>query len=375
VKKILIICFTDLKSDPRPNRQIRFLKNNYQVTAMGLQPPGIENVKFISVSVRKPTYFEKILKRFLLLIRAFERYYWVQIKVYKYHLPKDFKFDLIVANDIDTLPLAHKISHGAKVLFDAHEYSPKEFENDLKWRIFFGGYRDYLCKKYIPKCQAMTTVCDGLAEEYFRNYRTRPRVITNASDFVELSPQPVSNENIKLIHHGGAIRARKIDKMIEIMDHLDERFHLYFMLVPSEPDYYESLRLQAAEKTRIHFLPPVAMAGISQHINQFDVGIYLLEPNSFNNRYALPNKIFEFIQARLAIAIGPSPEMLNIVRKYDLGVAAENFTPQALAKTLKTLTINKINYYKSQAHNHARALSSEENGKTLKGIVSQVIGF
>jgi hypothetical protein len=341
---------------------------------MGLQPPGLENVEFISVSVRKPTYFEKFLKRFLLLIKAFEKYYWFQLKVFKYHLPKDFKNDLIIANDIDVLPLACKLSHRAKVLFDAHEYSPKEFGNDAKWEKKFGSYKDYLCKNYIPKCHIMTTVCEGLAEEYYTTYGKKPHVITNASDFIELSPQPVSNERIKLIHHGGAIRARKIEKMIEIMDWLDERFHLFFMLVPSEPDYYESLMRLATEKPRIHFLPPVEMGNISKFINQFDIGLYRLEPNSFNNRFALPNKIFEFIQARLAIVIGPSPEMGEMVKKYDVGVVAKTFEPKELADSIRTLTKERIEYYKNMSHKFARELSADENREKLGRLVSEMIG-
>jgi thiol-disulfide isomerase/thioredoxin len=375
VKKVLIICFTDLKSDPRPNRQIRFLKNNYLVTAMGLKSPDIENVDFVSVNRRKTPYIEKFIKFLLLIGKAFETFYWRQLKIYQYEFPEDRKFDLIIANDIDTLPLALKLAYGAKVLFDAHEYSPKEFEDDFGWELLYGGYKHYLCKKYIPKCDAMVTVCDGLAAEYYRNYGKKPHVITNATDFIDLSPQPVSYENVKLVHHGIAVRTRKIEKMIEVMDYVDARFHFFLILVPKDPEYYKKLEILAKKNSRIHFLPPVEMKNISEYINQFDVGIYLLEPNSFNNRFALPNKIFEFVQARLAIAIGPSPEMADIVKKYDLGVAADDFSSQALANSLQTLTINKLNYYKGQAHRHAREMSSEGNAKALKGIVSQLIGI
>ena len=41
-------------------------------------------------------------------------------------------FDLIIANDIESLPLAFEIDPQARVLFDAHEYAPRHFED--KWR-------------------------------------------------------------------------------------------------------------------------------------------------------------------------------------------------------------------------------------------------
>ena len=40
------------------------------------------------------------------------------------------------------------------------------------------------------------------------------------------------------------------------------------------------------------------VATIVRTINQFDLGVYLLPPVNFNSAHALPNKFFEFIQAR-----------------------------------------------------------------------------
>ena len=57
--------------------------------------------------------------------------------------------------------------------------------------------------------------------------------------------------------------------------------------------------------------------------NQYDVGVFLL-PASFPNQvHVLPNKLFDYIQARLAVAIGPSHEMAEVVRD---GTAASSRT-------------------------------------------------
>ena len=89
--------------------------------------------------------------------------------------------------------------------------------------------------------------------------------------------------------------------------------------------------------------------------------MYLLPPTSFNTQHALPNKFFEFIQPRLAIAIGPSPEMAKIVEAHDCGVVARDFEPKSLANCLLKLDYNKINHYKCQSHRIARKLSAEQN--------------
>ena len=43
MKKLLVISFTDLKKDPRVRRQIAFLKDFYEISAIGLSDPEIEN--------------------------------------------------------------------------------------------------------------------------------------------------------------------------------------------------------------------------------------------------------------------------------------------------------------------------------------------
>jgi hypothetical protein len=47
MKTILIISFTDLGRDPRVNRQIRFLKDDYNIIAAGTVEPAIDIVRYI----------------------------------------------------------------------------------------------------------------------------------------------------------------------------------------------------------------------------------------------------------------------------------------------------------------------------------------
>ena len=115
------------------------------------------------------------------------------------------------------------------------------------------------------------------------------------------------------------------------------------------------------------------MRELPRFLNQFDVGVDILAPTSFNNRYALPNKFFDFVQARLALAIGPSPEMTRLVEQHDLGVVAKDFTPAALAESLNRLGRAEIDGYKQHAHRVARRLSYETSRARLLGLVDQVL--
>jgi hypothetical protein len=108
-------------------------------------------------------------------------------------------------------------------------------------------------------------------------------------------------------------------------------------------------------------------------INAYDVGIYLLPPVNFNSEHTLPNKFFDFIQARLAIAVGPSPEMSRIVKEFDIGVVANDFTASSLAAKLKPLTDSDIRRFKENTAQAAERHSAQANRELMLRLVDHLI--
>ena len=375
-KSILIISFTNLKNDPRVFRQIFNLNSSdYKIFALGLEDPQIKGVTFLKV-IKNENLLKKIFNAVLLLFGIYEFYYWNQ-KVIKLCLKitKDINADLIIANDLDSLPLASKLKSQwkSKMIFDAHEYSPKEHDDKFIWRLLFQKLNIYLLKKYTSFVDKMITVCDGIAEEYFNNFGIRPIVVNNATEYFDIKLKEVTSNKIKLIHHGGSIVSRKIENMIYMMDYLDERFSLDLMLVPTHNQYHKMLLQMVDKRTNVKIINPVPMKDIVSFISNYDIGLYILEPTNFNNGMALPNKIFEFIQARLAVAIGPSPEMKSLIQKLNIGIISDDFSPKSLAVKLNQLNKDQINNYKRNSNTAARFINSDENIKILKNIVNELI--
>lgn len=364
---ILVISFSDLARDPRVNRQVRTLAKKYIVAFAGFGTCDIPSVKFVKLEQFPTSRLYKAKKAFSLLGRHHEKFYWSQAPVRSaLEKLKGSRFNMIVANDIDSLPLALEIAEGAPVYFDAHEYHPREFEDRASWRLLQQPYKEYLCAHYLRKVQTMTTVCQGIADEYNKEYGVRAAVVLNAPDYLELMPSPVEEGRIRLIHHGAAIPSRSLETMIDMFAHLDNRFSLDFMLMPSNIAYLNRLRKRAEQYPAIRFIEPVPMNKIVKFINDYDLGVYILPSSSFNNQHALPNKFFEFIQARLGIAIGPSPEMAKIVINHQLGVVANSFSAADLADALNNLTMNDIRAFKRYASEAAKIFSYECNeGKIL----------
>ena len=282
-------------------------------------------------------------------------------------------FALIVANDIDTLPLALMYRGQAKVLFDAHEYSPKQFENRFLWRFFLRKYIEHLCRTRIPQIDAMTTVGPALAEAYASEFGIRPAVVLNTPQYHSISYVPRHDDVIRMVHHGGAIQYRRLETMIDAMTELDERYRLDLMLIPSDPVYLAELKRRASSDPRIAFVPPVAPDEIVERISNYDVGLYTLAPYSFNARYALPNKFFDFLQARLCVVIGPSPEMTGFVSQYSCGIVASDFTSQALAAALNMLDRQQVEACRRAAEFAATELCYERSVEVLQDTVCTLL--
>ena len=375
MKRLLIVSFSNLSVDPRVNRQIRLLRQHYRVTAAGYADPKVPDVEFVEIPRSARSLTGKVMAVVMLKTGLFERFYWSTATVVNARRAlADRSFELVLANEIDTLPLALSLRPTLGVVLDAHEYSPRELEDRWRWRFLFRRYIEYLCKQYIPQVDEMVTVCDGIAEEYARNFGVRPTVVYNAPELAALTPRPAAGDVIRLVHHGAAIPSRRLESMIQMMAYLDERFSLDFYLVPTDPKYLDRLRRAAAADARIQFLAPVPMAQLPNVMNSYDVGLYILEPNSFNNRHALPNKFFDFIQGRIAVAIGPSPEMARLVHRYDCGLVAKDFTPRSMASELSRLTSTRLDHYKHQADAAARVLCYENTSKALLQVLSAATG-
>jgi hypothetical protein len=358
---VLIISLSDLKNDPRVYRQIDLLKDYYEVSALGLTNPDIDNVKFYKIEINN-SLFSRLFSFIYKFTGSFEKFekFWIKnkIKIANNDL-FDVKFDFILANEIDSLPVAFKLINGNYVLIDLHEYAPLEFEDKFLWNLLHKKFVNHQCNKYLMKANRISTVCDGIADEYFKNYGVKPEVITNAKNYCNLKPVINSSGKIKMLHHGAAISSRKIELMIETMNYLDDKYELDLMLVPTQIKYYNKIKSLIYDKRNIRLIDSVPMNKIIVTINKYDIGLFLLPPVNFNYRLALPNKLFEFIQARLAIAIGPSPEMASIVRKFDLGMISDSFKPEDFAREIKKLTYEKILFYKNNCDKCAFELSYE----------------
>ncbi|HEX6226131.1 MAG TPA: hypothetical protein VFZ52_17050 [Chryseolinea sp.] len=380
MKRVLVLVLSNLKHDARVRRQIFAIKDTYKTSVVCFGGDASPDYDLKVIKPTNLTFFRKAVASIFLLLKFHKiahrilHDYSAVIKTFP-----NPQFDLIIANDVETLPLAFQFPGKPKVIFDAHEYAPRHFEDKKMWRIFFQDFNTWLCRKYIPKVHGMTTVGKGLASEYERNFHVSPTVITNANNYFNVQPGKTEKDKIRLVHHGIATPSRKLELMFDMMTLLDDRFTLDLILLTpgfassNTRRYLDELRSRANQDSRIKIIPPVKSNEVVDAIRRYDMGIFLLPPVNFNYENTLPNKLFDFIQARLGVAIGPTPEMAEIVNNYKIGVVSENFTPQSLAAKLITLTQADIETFKHNANRAAADLNAEVNAEKIKAMISGIL--
>ena len=369
--KILIIAYPDLSKDPRPYRQIKSLSKEHEVYTVGAGSSGLENFFY---KLKKHNFLYNFFRLILLKIGLHNWYYW---DIYKLNIQKqlsNLSFDLIIAHEIQLVPLALKIGNNqTPVILDAHEYSPKNFDDSFIWRFFIKKYYTNLCKENISKLNNIITVSPGIVNAFHKNFNIKPILITNACEYKNhLNPIQPKIDKIKIIHHGIMSTSRSLHLLVDMMKYLDNnKYELNFMLTSTFYGKFFLKKLKRrARGLNINFLEPINRLNLIDFCNDYDIGVHFVPPTNFNLKYGLGNKFFEFIQSRLVVVIGPDIEMSKYVNKYKVGVISKDWTAHSLADSINLLDHEKIIFHKNQSHKYAKDLSCEENDKIFLKLIN-----
>ncbi|MFK5646659.1 glycosyltransferase [Ornithinimicrobium sp. LYQ121] len=361
--RVLVLSFSPIASDARVLRQVRHLSREFDVVTCGFGPAPAG----VTAHLRVPDAAQNRLDGRLITAHGYRTAYRAQagVRWVRRHLTPDGA-DVILANDLDAVPLALSLRPRGGVHADLHEYFPRLHEEHAAWMRRIAPYQEWLCRRFLPRCAAVTTVSGRIAEEYAEQFGVEVGVVTNASPYADLAPLPVGSP-MRLVHSGACLRNRDLHVLVDAVDAAvaegaDLTLDLY--LTPNDPAYLQQLREQASRTggaVTVH--DPVPYADLVTTLHAHDVGVHVLPPLSFNNANALPNKVFDYVQARLALVVGPSPEMAALVHRHGLGVVADGFDAASLTAVLRHLDVEQVATFKAAAHAAAHVLSDAEESR------------
>jgi glycosyltransferase involved in cell wall biosynthesis len=241
--------------------------------------------------------------------------------------------DLLVANDLDTLPAVYLAARLKRkpVIYDSHEYYTELPELiGRKWtRKFWGTIEAIL----LPRIQYAYTVCASIAADYEKKYGINMQVIRNLpfrSENLRESLPEHDNSNKRIIYQGSLNMGRGLVLAISAMQFVENA-----TLVIAGSGYYEKELMELTRilklKDKVNFVGRIPPDKLLQYTSQAHLGISLEEGLGLNYYYALPNKLFDYIQARIPVLVSDLPEMASVVHGYGIGRVTKTSDPFELA--------------------------------------------
>jgi glycosyltransferase involved in cell wall biosynthesis len=322
-------------------------------------------------------------RRFRMIFRkGFMFYKFFNIRLFFFLLVH--RFDILVANDLDTLLPNYLIARMKKLplVYDSHEYFTGVPE--LQERDFVRGVWKIIEKNTFPKLRHVMTVSESIADRYEKEYGVRPAVVRNCSrNSAGINPMPVrelrkQEGQMLLIYQGGGIN---IDRGGEELIEAVSRFDNILLLVAGGGDVLERLKQLASGLNctdRVRFIDRIPWHELMRYTKSADAGLTLDRDTNPNYRFSLPNKLFDYISAGIPVIAGDLPEVSKIIRENDCGLVMPEVTPDEIVKAVTRLRDNPeyLNKLRQNAVKASVFLNWETESEKVKkfyyGILKEV---
>ncbi len=288
--------------------------------------------------------------------------------------------DVYHAHDLDTLLAGYlaKRKTGKHLVYDFHELYTEQ--QDKIWKtVLWRAYYSLLERLLIKQACLKMTVCDSLAEWVGQRYGARGVItIMNVPRSWECQPiQPKHRREKIIIYQGHYFRDRGLEQLIESARYLDHgkillRGHGHF------EDYLRNLVMEKGVQDRVVFAPPVPMTDLVRAAAEADIGAAPFVPVCLNTWFCLPNKLFEYMMAGLAIVGSDLPELRRIILGHNLGVVFKPGDSKDLARAINELITDdaRLEVMKRNARQAAREIYNweTEEKKLLEAYDTTAVG-
>jgi len=128
-------------------------------------------------------------------------------------------------------------------------------------------------------------------------------------------------------------------------------------------------------QNKVEFTGRLSLEELAKLTPQADLGLSIEEDFGLNYRFALPNKLFDYIQAQVPVLITNLPEMAAIVNKYQIGEITGSIEPHTLAEKISDSLNNqeKRKIWKANLPLAAKELTWENDEKVVKEIFERFL--
>jgi glycosyltransferase involved in cell wall biosynthesis len=163
---------------------------------------------------------------------------------------------------------------------------------------------------------------------------------------------------------------RPLGDLLAAAEHADDT-ELTLRIVGAD---YDELRREIARRgldNCVHLAEPVAATALVDALAGFHVGLIINRPVTLTDELVVPNKLFEYLMAGLAVAVPRLPGMTPIVEGERVGVTFEPGRPDSLGAALTTLARDRTLLDELRVHARRAALD-RYNAEAQSEILASV---
>lgn len=287
---------------------------------------------------------------------------------------------VVIANDWPALVVAArwKAKTGGYVHYDTHEFATLEFDERWIWRLLYKRFVAHLERATIGAADTVSTVGPNLADALQRHYalEKRPLVIRNIPNRIALPEHAGTHWPLRLLYHGQVLPDRGLETLIDSIP-LWRIPHALTIRGDGDPAYIESLRRRVgdiAPGAAVVFepaVPPDEVMPIAAATA--DLGVHFTPLETTQRHFSLPNKLFEYIGAGLAVAVSPGADLRQIVEGHGVGVASADASPQAVAAAINELDATQVERFREKARIAAGELCWEREKDILRSSLEPIL--
>ena len=284
--------------------------------------------------------------------------------------------DIILSNDLDTLPagwLAAKLRR-KKLVFDSHELFPEVPE--LVRRPVVRSIWLLIERILIKRISYGSTVSDAIANHYNNKYNKPFVVIRNVGRFHNDTDFEgiIKDDDKKTIIYQGALNVgRGLELAIQSMMHV-ENIRLQIIGDGNIREKLEKLVSDLGLDNKVEFVGRIPLEELWEYTAKAHLGISLEEDLGLNYQFALPNKLFDYIQARIPVVVSDLKELSAMVDRYAIGKILTDRTPDKLGEVFTIMLEDELTkgVYYTNLEIAARELCWEREEEKLIELFKRV---
>lgn len=359
--KVLVSVFNNLSTDQRVEKVCRTLsENGFTIELIGNNWGGLPDLK-------RDYPVSRIILKSKILRYAYVEFQW---KLYKELLKKADQHTILLSNDLDTLLPNYLVSKklNLPLVYDSHEiFTEMPSVNGRFTQNIWRSLESFIA----PKLNFMMTASESYADWFHKTYGIERPVVVQNFPLKSGNPQDYSIVNSpKVIIYQGVINpSRGLDKLIPEM-HKIENAELWIAGDGPKKKEFQELTKNLGLDDKVKFIGKILPEKLREITQKADLGVSIEENNGLSYYFSMPNKISDYIQARIPVVVSDFPEMRKVADHFKAGEKIRDYNE--LAQKIQLVLNNGKHSYKDALDHAASQLCWENEENRLLGLFGKI---